>query len=284
MWLLFAHLASNAEEFEGELPTVGVPVELTYWQWLWFATSGWGSLLYLALLIWMVLYCVNNDPDRHIWLWIIVLIWPLGPFIYLIGRWLPSSQLKLPRFTQRWTRQGEIRKLETAALQIGNAHQYVQYGDALKNIGSREKALNAYSQALTRESKNLAALWGAAAMEFQLAQYLEAKVHLEQILEIDETYKFGDVSLLYGKTLQAFDLNDAARTHLEKHSKKWRQPEAMYLLASLYVENQQPEQARQALQNLVIDLDSSPRVIARKHLFWKSRAKRLLKKMASAQQ
>lgn len=255
------------------------PVEVSYWHWLWFASSGWFSLLYFALLIWMVIYCVKHDPERYIWLWIIFLTQPFGPFIYFIVRWLPSSNTKLPAFTHRWTKGREIRQLETAALQIGNAHQHVQYGEALKNVGKKEEALKAYRSALLKEPDNLAALWGAASMEFQLDEFDSAKEKLEKILNIEYGYKFGDVSLLYGKTLGAMQHKEQALAHFEKHIRKWRQPEAMFLLANLYLSFQRPDQAREALQSLVIDIDSSPKAIARKHLFWKSRAKKLLHKI-----
>lgn len=288
MWPQLAQMTNSTANLENKVNLVDPvpadyysvePVETSYWHWLWFASSGWLSLFYFALLIWMVIYCVKHDPERFIWLWIIFLTQPFGPFIYFIVRWLPSSNTKLPAFTQKWTKAREIRQLETAALQIGNAHQHIQYGDALKNVGKIEVALKAYRSALSKEPDNLAALWGAASMEFRLDQFDSAKEKLEKVLSIESSYKFGDVSLLYGKTLGALQQKEDALAHFEKHIRKWRQPEAMYLLANLYLNFQRPDQARESLQGLIIDIDSSPKAIARKHLFWKSRAKKLLRKI-----
>lgn len=276
-------LAQTTEPTGTGVPEVdpnAIAYEFTYWEYFWWMSSGWLGLLYFAFLVWMLIYCLQNDPERSIWMWIIIVLWPLGPFIYFIARWLPSSHVRLPAFTHRWTRQREIRQLETAAIQIGNSHQHVQYGDALKHIGKHSEALNAYEKALAKEPNNLPALWGAASMEYRLEKYESAREHLEKVLTVEEGYKFGDVSLLYGKTLKSLELDDAAREHMVQHTKKWRQPEAMYLLANLYLSNEQPDQAKVALQNLIIDLDSSPKAIARKHLFWKSRAKRLLRKIS----
>lgn len=275
-----AQMTDSYEPVDSTVPAEEFAYELSYWQWFWWMSSGWMGTFYFVFLIWMLIYCLKNDPERYLWMWVIVVLWPLGPFIYFIARWLPSSQVRMPAFTHRWTKQREIRQLETAAIQIGNSHQHAQYGDALKSIGKQEEALAAYEKALAKEPTSLPALWGAATMEFKLEKYDSAKVHLEQVLAIEEGYKFGDVSLLYGKTLRELELKEEARLHLEKHTKKWRQPEAMYVLANLYVENDQPDQAKVALQNLIIDLDSSPKAIARKHVFWKSRAKRLLRKIS----
>ncbi|WP_417848525.1 tetratricopeptide repeat protein [Thalassoglobus sp.] len=278
MWLIFAQATGTTERFEYEAVQESLPVEITPLDYLWALTTGWMSLLYLPFLIWMMYYCVRNDPGRFLWLWIILLTQPFGPFIYFIARWLPSSQVKLPAFTHRWTKGRELRILETATLQIGNAHQFVQYGEALRKAGLKEKGLAAFLKALEKEPDNLAALWGAASLEYQLDQYELAKEKLEKILKVDESYKFGDVSHLYGKSLAGLHQNEQALAHLEKHAKKWRQPEAMYLLAKLQIENNQKEAARQTLQSIIVDLDSSPKAIARKHLFWRSRAKRLLRK------
>ena len=271
--------ANNPEETSEALDYgYGYEGEFSVWESLWYAVSGWLSLAYVLLLIWMVVYCVKHDPERSIWLWIILIFWPLGPFIYFIARWLPSAEIRLPAFTHRWTKSRELRRLETAAIQIGNAHQHVQYGDALKAVGMHTEALQAYLNALDRD-ETLAALWGAGSMEYRLEKYSAAKDHLEKILKTDPAYKFGDVSLLYGKALIALNQKQDALAHLQTHTQKWRQPEAMYLLGKLYVEIDEKSQAQNALQNLILDLDSSPKAIARKHLFWKSRAKRLLRRL-----
>lgn len=288
MWLQLAQFASslNAErddyQFDPE-QYEPYPIEMSYWQWLWYSLYGWPSFLYFAFTIWMVIYCLKNDPDRYLWIWVMLIFSAFGaPVIYFFVRWLPSSNLQLPSFTKRWTKRRELRQLETASLQIGNAHQFIQYGDALRAAGKHTQASEAYLKALAKEPENLSALWGAGVTEFRLEKYKEAREHLEKILAVDESYKFGDVSLLYGKTLSTLDLKDVAREHLEKHVRKWRQPEAMYLLATLQLAANQPDKARDSLQNLIIDLDSSPRAIARKHLFWKSRARRLLRKTSNA--
>lgn len=279
MWLLLAQGGETVEQLESKLPPDFSFKEPGFWDSFWMMASGWTGGVYFLFLIWMVVYCLRNDPDRHIWLFILFLIQPLGPFLYFFFRWLPSSELQPPAFAQRWTRGRELQRLETAALQIGNAHQYVQYGEALKSVGQTERALTAFLQALEKEPQNLAALWGAAAMEFKAQRYESAGSKLRAILDVDESYKFGDVSLLYGKTLEALGEDEQARVHFETHTRKWRQPEAMYRLANLYEQHQQFDRARDTLQSLILDVDASPNSIARKHLFWKSRAKKQLRKL-----
>lgn len=253
----------------------------TVWQML----QGWlfGGLawlwLYVPFLLWMLISCIRNDPERYIWLWIILLFQPLGAVIYFLARWLPNRRFETPSFLRRWTRRNVIRRLEIAAAQIGNAHQHVQLGDALREVGRIEEAGRAYANALTKEPDNLAALWGAANVDFKQGEHASAREKLARVLAVDPGYKFGDVSLLYAKALYALGEQEAARDHLTGHIRKWRQPEGLYLLATIHVEQDNPTLAREHLQGLIVDVDSSPRAIARKFLSWKRRAKRLLRRL-----
>ena len=103
---------------------------------------------------------------------------------------------------------------------------------------------------------------------------------MSAVLEKDPQYKFGDVSLLYGKTLMKLGNNEEARTHFEQHVRRWRQPEALFCLGSLYIEAEEYDEARTQLNALIQDVEASPKAIARKFIFWKSRAKRQLRRIA----
>ena len=243
-----------------------------------FSCGGW---LYTALMIWMAVSCVRRDPEWYLWLWIIIIV-PLGPFIYFLARWIPGSQLQPPKFLKKWTRGRELERLRIAAQQIGNAHQFVEWGDALRETGRTAEAGTAYDKALVKDGKNLQALWGGALVDCEHGRHAAAKEKLSQVLTVDPAYKFGDVSLLYGKCLHALGEQDAAREHLCGHTRRWRHPEGLYLLATLYAERGETAKARDQLQGMIQDLDGAPRAIVRKQLFWRGRARKLLRKLPSA--
>ena len=225
---------------------------------LWsFLESGF-AFLYLLFWVWMLVDCLRKDPDRFLWFWVILIFQPFGALIYFFLRWLPTNQFQLPEFARPLLRQRRLNELETAAMQIGNAYQFVRWGDALKDAGVFQKSLAAYQQALAKEPDNLQALWGAA------------------------QNKFGDVSLMYCKTICELDTPEKAREQLVVHTKRWRQPEALYLLATLEAEAGDHQTARKTLQSMLLDINGSPRGIARKFVRWKSKAKRLLNKLPKA--
>jgi len=273
--LLF--LAQSFEEPPPEMPSVNN--DFGIWDLLSSFTFGFGAWIYLPLLIWMVIYCFRHDPERHIWLWVLFLFQPLGAVIYFIIRWLPSSNWQWPNFMHRWTRGKEIKRLEHAASQIGNAHQFVQLADVLREVGRTADADIAYDRALEKEPDNMPALWGAANTAFAMEEYESAKEKTEQVLKVDPAYKFGDVSLLFAKSLFEMGQFEAVRDHLTKHILKWRQPEGLFLLAKACWELDDISSARHHLKALIVDIEASPKAIARKQLFWKGRARKMLRRL-----
>jgi hypothetical protein len=261
----------------GDAPTLDPGV---YWPWIWFGWGlGVGWWLYLAFFVWMLVDCLRRDPERFIWMWVILVFQPLGAVIYFFARWLPNSNVQLPSALRKWTRGKDIQRLRIAASQIGNAHQFVELGDALRETGQTSEAAQAYAKAIQKDGRNLQALWGAACVEYQQQQFPAAREKLSRVIEIDPAYKFGDVSLLFGKTLHALHETAAARGHLENHTRRWRHPEGLFLLAHLYADAGEHARAREQLQALIMDLDGAPRSIVRKHMCWKSRARKLLRKL-----
>jgi hypothetical protein len=232
----------------------------------------------VAFKIWMLVECARKDPDRAFWFWIVLLV-PFAEVVYFFVRWLPASGVRLPAGLRKWTRGRELARLETAARQIGNAHQWVQVGDALREVGQLARARESYDRALAREPRNTQALWGAALVDLAQHDYALAHERLSSLLEIDPDYKFGDVSLAYGKSLYKCRGPREALEHLEQHVRRWRQPEAQYLLAAIHVDQGQPDDAREHLEELLLDLNGSPPAFVRRHRVWKSRGQKLLRKL-----
>ncbi|HXY35956.1 MAG TPA: tetratricopeptide repeat protein [Planctomycetaceae bacterium] len=241
--------------------------------------SGFLSLLVTGLTIWMLIECLRSDPERHIWWWIILFVPGIGPLIYFFVRWLPTHHVPMPKWMAGLRRGAEIRRLESSARQIGNAYHYVHLGDALRETGHLDRANDAYARALEKEPANLAALWGAALIDMHFRDFETARERLDKILQVDPQYKFGDVSLMYAKSLLELDRNDEATAHLQKHVRRWRHPEGLYLLAWLDSQNGRIQEARDSLQAMLMEIESSPLPIARKQGPWRRRGRHLLRKL-----
>ena len=203
----------------------------------------------------------------------------IGPVAYFVLRYLPAVEFPTPAFFRKWTRGRELARLETAAEQIGNPYQFVQWGDALREVGLLDQAEKAYARALNKDSQNLQALWGAAQVATNQKRFADVRSLTRRVLDKDAQYKFGDVSLAHGRALNELGEVDAARTHLEQHVRRWRHPESLFLLANLCAMQGDTTTARQHLVGLIHDIDGSPIAIARKFGRWKSLARQLLRKL-----
>jgi hypothetical protein len=239
------------------------------------------TIPYFVFFIWMLIHCYRTEPDRFFWIWILIIAQPIGPIAYFLLRYLPSKEFPAPAFVRRWTRGRELVRLETAAEQIGNPHQFVLWGDALRELGHLDKAKEAYERALKKDPQQIQALWGAAQVALSQKRYADARLLTRRVLDKDPQYKFGDVSLAHARALNELGELDAARTHLEQHIRRWRHPEAMYLLAKLCANQGDTIAARQHLLGLIQDINGSPAAIARKFGRWKSLARQLLRKLPS---
>lgn len=244
--------------------------------------SGFLSLLYGAFVLWMLIECVRKDPEKYLWLWIILIVPGVGPIVYFFVRWLPERNFQAPGWVRGFARGSEIRRLQSAAMQIGNPYHHVQLADALRETWQFERARDSYARALEKEPANLSALWGAALIELHDKSYESARAYLEKVLQLDPQFKFGDASLAYAKTLISLERTDEAIGHLEEHVKRWRTPEAVYLLATLYAQTGRDDAARSHLQTMLLDIDASPLSIARKQGAWGRRGRQLLRKLGTA--
>lgn len=235
--------------------------------------------LYFAFWVWMLAHCYQFEPDREFWFWVILIIWPAA-VVYFFARWLPGSNASAGGGGfKAFGRGGELRRLEIAAKQIGNAHQFIQWGDGLREAGRMPEAADAYAQALKKDADSLPALWGAALANMALGQLSEARTQLEQVLATDPQYKFGDVSLALGECLAKQGERATAIEHMQKHVARWRHPQALFVLASLHYEQGNFREAKAQAEAMLVDIDSSPGSYAKKHSTWRRKGRKLLKQL-----
>lgn len=250
------------------------------------AIVGWGlallGLVYLAFWLWMLWRCLLKEPDRWFWLGLLLLVPFPGAVVYALVRVFPELSIRPPAWFRKLIRRRELARLATAASQIGNAHQFVQWGDALLETGQTPLAAEAYAHALRKDPQSLPALWGAAQTAELLKQPADVVRFCRLILELDPQYKFGDVSLTYARYLKALGEHAAAREHLEHHCRRWRHPEAVYLLAELCLAAGEAARSRKHLEELLRDLSSCPPALARRFGRWRTQASQLLKRLSDA--
>ncbi|KAM3102775.1 tetratricopeptide repeat protein [Phormidesmis sp. 146-12] len=241
------------------------------------ASLGLWVLLPSAFWMLMIFDCVRNESDRQTWLWVLLFLNVMGAVIYFFACWLPRANLPIPNYFKRWTHSQELWNAEAGVKNIGKAHQYVTLGNVLSEMGTFDKAAEAYQQALEKEPKNPHALWGMAFVEVKKQQFESAKGHLETLLSLDRDYKCGEASLLYGKALFELQDWDAAKIHLTQDIKYWSHPESSVLLANLLIQQGDSQAARECLETMIAKVKASPIYHYRHNKKWVSQAEKLLR-------
>ena len=165
------------------------------------------NIIYLLPTIfwmWMIWECVRYDPEKNTWLWLLIFLNFPGAVIYFFARFLPKINLPVlpvPSFFKRRLRRNELWHAEAAALNIGNAYQFIILGDLRRDLGLLEKAQEAYQQALAKEPENLQALWGMIQIEKKQENLISVKEYLQKLLALKPNYDYGNALLMYIKIL-----------------------------------------------------------------------------------
>jgi hypothetical protein len=230
--------------------------------------------------VWMLYDCIQNERDRQTWLWLLIFLNVIGALLYFISRWLPRAQFPVPSFFKRWTRRDALWQAEAAARNIGKAHQYVQLGNILYDMGDRTKAAEAYTQALEREPDNVQALWGNACIALDEKRLADAQPYLKDLVRVRPDFMYGDPSLTYGHVLFQMGVLDAAKAHLEQHLKTWTHPEAYMLLAKIERQQGDTNKARDTVETMIIKIKSSTPYHYRRHQRFVREGERMLKALA----
>src|ERR1035437_1226418 len=140
-----------------------------------------GMLLMAAALI----HFVRRQPESY-WLWIILLLGPLGSLIYLAVQALP--ELRDPGTFDFVSRNRRIRELESTVSQNPSAGNYEELGQLYLDKGKWEKARACFDRSITQRTDSSDPFYRRALALLQLGNFPAAIVDLERVTQTDPGY------------------------------------------------------------------------------------------------
>jgi hypothetical protein len=177
-----------------------------------------GLLIYVGLLVWMCLNVVRTGQDT-IWLWVILLLQPIGALVYVIAILVPQ-----------WTGGSTARRMSKAAretLDPGRAYReakaahdltptvgnQMRLASAAAELGRWQEAETLYGQALQGvHEDDPALLLGRARALIELGRPAEALVLLEKLAAQGDAGRTPQATLAFARAYEGLSRNAEAET------------------------------------------------------------------------
>jgi pentatricopeptide repeat protein len=236
----------------------------------------WGLILQGLAIV----HFIRRRPDGY-WLWVILLLGPIGALIYIAVEVIPDAGLLRTSF-QVFPRRKRIRELESAILDNPSAGNYEELADLYLEDGHFAHARQCYDKALSSRTDSIDPFYRRGIAEIRIGDFAAAVPDLERVVAEDPKYDFhqamGLLAHAYAKTGQP----EKAEKLFQEATKISTASETYYNYALfLAAQNRMPE-ARQWAQRILGKRSSMPDYLRRRERPWFRRANALLKELPRA--
>jgi hypothetical protein len=232
------------------------------------------SLLLLALAI---LHFIRRRPDTY-WLWVILLLGPIGAAVYLVAEALPD--IGLLRGTMKvFPRRKRIRELERLVYDNPAAGNYEELGDLYMEDGRIAQARAAFDKAIAARSDTLDAFYRRGACALELGDAAAAIPDLEKVVDKEAGYDFyraaGLLAHAYAKTGQT----ERAEALFRQVTARSVASETYLNFAELLASEGKAAEAREWAQKVLDKKPNMPGYLRRRERPWFRSANKLLKRV-----
>lgn len=213
-------------------------------------------LLVLAFQGWMAVHCVRTGR-MGVWLWIILLLGPIGAGLYFVTEYWPSER-GLPWLSLRAVSSDELRKAEAETRRLDNAAAWMEYAAALRLRKKHAEAERAAQSALQKAPADLHALYEQGRALLALGRAREAVAPLAQVVSRARGHDGNDALLALGRAHEASGDLASARGVFEELAERTSRPEILCHLGGLQEKLGDPEAARATYRRVVDEADHAP--------------------------
>jgi hypothetical protein len=233
----------------------------------------WGLLLQgLAIL-----HFIRRRPDTY-WLWIILLLGPIGAVIYLFAEAVPDIGL-LRGSMKVFPRRKRIRQLELAVRDNPSAGNYEELGDLYREDGRIAQARAAYDRAIAARSDTLDAFYRRGACALQMGDATAALPDLEKVVGKEQRYDFDRAAGLLAHAYAQTGQTERAEALFRQVTARSVASETYLNFASLLASEGKNAEAREWAQKVLDKKPTMPGYLRRRERPWFRSANKLLKRV-----
>ncbi|MBI5384399.1 MAG: tetratricopeptide repeat protein [Verrucomicrobia bacterium] len=231
-------------------------------------------LLVAAFQIWMLVHAIRERE----WTWVVfMLIFPGFTSIWYFFMVYRSSSggmrgFELPGAVDR----RRIQELQAQIHHLDKPHHHLQLGDIYFQHGQLDKAEASYRAALERDPQDIDTRAHLGQCLLRRKRPAEARPLLESACQENPKHDYGHSLMALAETLAALGDTDAAIAVWEQVTAGYSYSRARVQLAELYLAQQQPEKAREQLQEVLTDAPHGPAFERKRERVWVRRARKLM--------
>ena len=233
----------------------------------------WGLILQALAIV----HFIRRRPDGY-WLWVILLLGPLGALVYIAVEVIPDAGL-LRQSLKVFPRRRRIHELEAAILDNPSAGNYEELADLYSEEGQFARAKQCYDRAISARTDSPDPFYRRGIAELQLGEFAAAVPDLERVVSKDPQYDFhraiGLLAYAYANTGQA----EKAASLFERAVEISTLSETYYNYATFLASEGRNAEAREWAQKILAKKPTMPGYLRRRERSWFRRANGLLKSL-----
>ena len=210
-----------------------------------------GLILVAAALI----HFVRRRPESY-WLWVILLLGPIGSLIYLATQALP--ELRDPGAFKFVGRRSRIRELEFAVSQNPSAGNYEELGQLYLDKGQWAKARACFDRSIAQRSDSPDPFYRRALAEIQLGDFAAAVPDLERVVRAQAGYDIHRAAGLLAWAYARTGNNQQAEALFARLAQLSTLTETQLHYAELLAAEGKPAEARQWAERILVKRAGMP--------------------------
>jgi hypothetical protein len=233
------------------------------------------ALAGIGFSLWMAYDCWKRNGEAY-WIYLILFSGGMFALIYFFTQYWPSSRMEYGLWN-RLTGAGRLRELEGRAKQLNTAACYETLGHEQYDLGRYEKAEAAFREALSREPESCHAQAGLGYALMKLNRADEAWPFLAKAYRQQPDYDHYQLLWMVARCQAQRGYYNEARGFYEFFLQKHGYSEARIEYAQMLKNMGEPGQGKAALEELIAEIDFSPRYARHRERTWRRAAQKLLR-------
>ena len=233
----------------------------------------YGSILVIVAIV----HFIRRRPDNY-WLWIILMGWGVGAFVYIVAEVLPDMGLLRHSF-QVFSHRKRIVQLETIVLDNPSAGNYEELADLYLEKKKFAKAKECYDRAISSRTDSPDPFYRRSLCELELNDFAAAATDLERVVAKDGNYDYQRAAGLLAYAWTRSNQEDRAACMFAQVTQSSTLSETQFNYAQLLAAQGKTGEARQWAQRILNKKATMPRYLKRRERPWFRRASALLKKL-----